>query len=148
MTIQRLKSLHQAASLALKIQMVLSRRKQYRWSYPAELKIMALEQVNLSPRIKPGGVAFGSSNSSNITPTLPIPSPRPSPKIHLSPRLHYMGLPSPRILKQSQFTKRRFFFIFFFRPYIPKKKGKELIPFSFSFFLFFLLGLMDKKRKG
>ena len=74
--------------------------------YPAELKIMALEQVNLSPRIKPGGVAFGSSSSSsNIIPALPIPSPRPTPKIHLSPRLHYMGLPSPRILKQSQFTK-------------------------------------------
>ena len=72
--------------------------------YPAELKIMALEQVNLSPRIKPGGVAFGSNNS-NIIPALPIPSPRSSPKIHLSPRLHYMGLPSPIILKQSQFTK-------------------------------------------
>nr|CAN81630.1 hypothetical protein VITISV_000215 [Vitis vinifera] len=58
--------------------------------YPAELKIRALEQVNLSPRINPG--AFGSSS----IPVLPIPSPRPSPKIHLSPRLSYMGLPSPR----------------------------------------------------
>ncbi|KAL6335165.1 hypothetical protein AAG906_029393 [Vitis piasezkii] len=59
--------------------------------YPAELKIRALEQVNLSPRINPG--AFGSSS----IPVLPIPSPRPSPKIHLSPRLSYMGLPSPRV---------------------------------------------------
>ena len=56
--------------------------------YSVELKIMALEPVNLSPMIKPGGVAFGSNSSSNIIPALPIPSPRLSPKIHLSPRLH------------------------------------------------------------
>ncbi|KAL6226711.1 hypothetical protein ACLB2K_000672 [Fragaria x ananassa] len=51
--------------------------------YPTDLQIRALEQVNLSPRV-------GRANSG------PIPSPRPSPKIRLSPRLAYMGLPSPR----------------------------------------------------
>ena len=54
--------------------------------YPTELQSRALEQVNLSPRITPG--SFGHCG--------PIPSPRPSPKIRLSPRLAYMGLPSPR----------------------------------------------------
>lgn len=54
--------------------------------YPADLQCRALEQVNLSPRVLHGG--FGSSG--------PIPSPRPSPKIRVSPRLAYMGLPSPR----------------------------------------------------
>ncbi|KAL4571832.1 hypothetical protein LXL04_018597 [Taraxacum kok-saghyz] len=54
--------------------------------YPAELQSRALEQVNLSPRLVPGN--FGNYG--------PIPSPRPSPKVHLSPRLSYMGLPSPR----------------------------------------------------
>lgn len=54
--------------------------------YPAELQSRALEQVNLSPRVVPGNFAnYG-----------PIPSPRPSPKVRLSPRLSYMGLPSPR----------------------------------------------------
>jgi hypothetical protein len=53
--------------------------------YPAELQSMALEQVNLSPRVVP-------SPSAN---RLPIPSPRPSPRIRLSPRLHYMGVPTP-----------------------------------------------------
>ncbi|XP_023001836.1 IQ domain-containing protein IQM1 [Cucurbita maxima] len=55
--------------------------------YPAELQARALEQVNLSPRHTPG--FFGSS--------VPIPSPRPSPKIRMSPRLSYMGIPSPRV---------------------------------------------------
>ncbi|KAL4034393.1 hypothetical protein IC575_007528 [Cucumis melo] len=55
--------------------------------YPAELQARALEQVNLSPRPSPG--FFGGS--------LPIPSPRPSPKIRMSPRLSYMGIPSPRV---------------------------------------------------
>ncbi|GLT97252.1 hypothetical protein SLE2022_148250 [Rubroshorea leprosula] len=55
--------------------------------YPADLQSRALEQVNLSPRSSPGN--FGSSD--------PIPSPRPSPKIRVSPRLAYMGLPSPRL---------------------------------------------------
>lgn len=53
--------------------------------YPADLQSMALEHVNLSPRVVP----------SPTTSRLPIPSPRPSPKIRLSPRLHYMGLPTP-----------------------------------------------------
>ncbi|XVF35044.1 hypothetical protein REPUB_Repub18cG0111200 [Reevesia pubescens] len=53
--------------------------------YPSELQAKALEQVNLSPRVAPGFVKFG-----------PIPSPRPSPRIHLSPRIAGMGLPSPR----------------------------------------------------
>ncbi|XP_062024945.1 IQ domain-containing protein IQM1-like [Rosa rugosa] len=57
--------------------------------YPTRLQFQALEQVNLSPRIKPERTA------SNNT---PVPSPRPSPKFHLSPRLAYMGLPSPRRL--------------------------------------------------
>lgn len=54
--------------------------------YPTELQTMALEHVNLSPRVGSGPlVNYG-----------PIPSPRPSPKIRLSPRLAYMGHPSPR----------------------------------------------------
>ncbi|XP_047337844.1 IQ domain-containing protein IQM4-like [Impatiens glandulifera] len=54
--------------------------------YPTELQFRALEHVNLSPRVSPGSFAnFG-----------PIPSPRPSPKVRLSPRISYMGLPSPR----------------------------------------------------
>ncbi|XP_022750078.1 IQ domain-containing protein IQM1-like [Durio zibethinus] len=55
--------------------------------YPTELQFQALEKVNLSPRVTPG--RFGNSG--------PIPSPRPSPKIRVSPRLAYMGLPSPRV---------------------------------------------------
>lgn len=51
--------------------------------YPTELQFRALEQVNLSPRTVTGN--FG-----------PIPSPRPSPKVRLSPRISYMGIPSPR----------------------------------------------------
>ncbi|KAG6428597.1 hypothetical protein SASPL_112849 [Salvia splendens] len=54
--------------------------------YPTELQTRALEQVNLSPRVVNGGIGnYG-----------PIPSPRPSPKLRLSPRVSYMGLPSPR----------------------------------------------------
>ncbi|KAJ1283992.1 hypothetical protein BS78_03G170400 [Paspalum vaginatum] len=77
----------------------MARRPSFKWStptgarigclrdYPAGLQSMALEQVNLSPRVAP---------SPRL---LPIPSPRPSPKIRLSPQLQYMGLPvhSPRI---------------------------------------------------
>lgn len=55
--------------------------------YPTELQFRALEQVNLSPRVA-SGPAFGNYG--------PIPSPRPSPKVRMSPRLAYMGLPSPR----------------------------------------------------
>ncbi|XP_059657023.1 IQ domain-containing protein IQM1-like [Cornus florida] len=54
--------------------------------YPMELQTQALEQVNLSPKLTPGHSRY----------FLPIPSPRPSPKILVSPRLSYMGLPSPR----------------------------------------------------
>ncbi|CAH8381632.1 unnamed protein product [Eruca vesicaria subsp. sativa] len=54
--------------------------------YPMDLQIRALEQVNLSPRVVNGKMGlFG-----------PVPSPRPSPKIRVSPRLFSMGLPSPR----------------------------------------------------
>lgn len=54
--------------------------------YPTDLQFRALEQVNLSPRVTPAN--WGSSG--------PIPSPRPSPKVRVSPRLAYMGIPSPR----------------------------------------------------
>ncbi|KAL4310304.1 hypothetical protein GQ457_01G040570 [Hibiscus cannabinus] len=72
-----------------------SAKERYKWStgvgprigcvrdYPAHLQFKALEHVNLSPRIKPRGGT--------------IPSPRPSPKLHLSPRLAYLGLVSPRV---------------------------------------------------
>lgn len=56
--------------------------------YPTNLQCQALEQVNLSPRVTPGGSRISA----------PIPSPRPSPKIRVSPRLAYMGLPSPRVV--------------------------------------------------
>ncbi|OMO73709.1 hypothetical protein CCACVL1_17170 [Corchorus capsularis] len=55
--------------------------------YPTQLQFQALEQVNLSPRPMP--CRFGNSG--------PIPSPRPSPEILVSPGLAYMGLPSPRV---------------------------------------------------
>ncbi|KAB5553112.1 hypothetical protein DKX38_010423 [Salix brachista] len=55
--------------------------------YPADLQCQALEQVNLSPRTTPGRAGN----------RVPIPSPRPSPKVRVSPRLAYMGLPSPRV---------------------------------------------------
>ncbi|GMI94986.1 IQ-motif protein 1, embryo sac development arrest 39 [Hibiscus trionum] len=55
--------------------------------YPIELQSQALEHVNLSPRPVHGQV--GNCG--------PIPSPRPSPKIRVSPRLAHMGLPSPRM---------------------------------------------------
>ncbi|XP_071699366.1 uncharacterized protein [Rutidosis leptorrhynchoides] len=54
--------------------------------YPPQLQSRALEQINLSPRV-------GTTNFANYG---PIPSPRSSPKVRLSPRLSYMGLPSPR----------------------------------------------------
>ncbi|CAJ1950922.1 unnamed protein product [Sphenostylis stenocarpa] len=53
--------------------------------YPAKLQVKALEQLNLSPRLNHGKVAAKA----------PIPSPRPSPKIHLSPSLVHMGMPNP-----------------------------------------------------
>ncbi|KAL2327220.1 hypothetical protein Fmac_020647 [Flemingia macrophylla] len=54
--------------------------------YPEHLQSRALEQVSLSPR--PASARPYSYG--------PIPSPRPSPKVRMSPRLAYMGLPSPR----------------------------------------------------
>lgn len=54
--------------------------------YPEHLQSRALEQVHLSPR----------PTSSRLANYGPIPSPRPSPKLRVSPRLAYMGLPSPR----------------------------------------------------
>ncbi|KAI3407422.1 uncharacterized protein J3R85_020992 [Psidium guajava] len=81
----------------------LTRRMSCKWStgagprigcvrdYPMSLQSQALEQVNLSPRVVPGAFAgFG-----------PIPSPRPSPKVRVSPRLSGMGLPSPRTMIAS-----------------------------------------------
>ncbi|KAL2548525.1 calmodulin-binding family protein [Forsythia ovata] len=59
--------------------------------YPMELQSEALERVNLSPTITPG----------HPKSCLPVPSPRPSPKIRMSPRLSYMGLPSPRVSLHS-----------------------------------------------
>lgn len=62
--------------------------------YPVDLQSLALEQVNLSPR-----AAFSPAADKFKT---PIPSPRPSPKLRLSPRLQRMAvltpaaLPSPR----------------------------------------------------
>lgn len=75
-----------------------SRRLSCKWStgagprigcvreYPEHLQSKALEQVNLSPR--PSSTRYNKFG--------PIPSPRPSPKVRMSPRLAYMGLPSPR----------------------------------------------------
>lgn len=62
--------------------------------YPMQLQTQALEQVNLSPRI-------GLSQASYYG--RPIPSPRPSPKVRVSPRLAYMGHPSPRTPKVSAY---------------------------------------------
>ncbi|XP_055820407.1 IQ domain-containing protein IQM4-like [Solanum dulcamara] len=55
--------------------------------YPMDLQSQALETVNLSPRV----------NLSQPNKCYPIPSPRPTPKIRVSPRLAYMGIPSPRV---------------------------------------------------
>ncbi|KAJ7958374.1 IQ domain-containing protein [Quillaja saponaria] len=77
----------------------LSKRLSYKWTtgvgprigcvrdYPSELQSRALEQVNLSPQVTTG--------NKHIRSCLPIPSPRPSHKLWLSPTLAYMGLPSP-----------------------------------------------------
>ncbi|KAG2718085.1 hypothetical protein I3843_03G201700 [Carya illinoinensis] len=52
--------------------------------YPTDLQFKALEQVNLSPKVPSGPFCnYG-----------PIPSPRPSPKMRLSP-IACRGLPSP-----------------------------------------------------
>lgn len=54
--------------------------------YPTRLQLQALEQLNLSPRLTPPN-KFSINKSSS-----PIPSPRPTSKIHLSPRLVRMGV--------------------------------------------------------
>ncbi|CAA2933809.1 Hypothetical predicted protein [Olea europaea subsp. europaea] len=59
--------------------------------YPMELQSEALERVNLSPTVKSG----------NPKSCLPVPSLRPSPKMRMSPRLAYMGLPSARVSLHS-----------------------------------------------
>ncbi|KAL0330448.1 UNVERIFIED_CONTAM: IQ domain-containing protein IQM4 [Sesamum radiatum] len=56
--------------------------------YPMELQSQALEKVKLSPTLNPSPL-YSKTHT-------PIPSPRPSPGIRLSPRLANMGLPSPR----------------------------------------------------
>ncbi|VFQ81352.1 unnamed protein product [Cuscuta campestris] len=58
--------------------------------YPTELQFRALEQVNLSPRVANGGAGFLDYG--------PVPSPWPSPRVRLSPKIAHMGLPSPRPL--------------------------------------------------
>ncbi|XP_072979704.1 IQ domain-containing protein IQM1-like [Typha angustifolia] len=87
----------------------LSRRLSCKWTtgigarigcvrdYPADLQCRALEQVNLSPRVVP------SPKGNKI----PIPSPRPSPTVRLSPRLQYMGIPTPTVSLTLPNTKRR-----------------------------------------
>ncbi|XP_074557436.1 IQ domain-containing protein IQM1-like [Curcuma longa] len=55
--------------------------------YPSDLQSRALEQVNLSPRV----VLSPITNNFNG----PIPSPRPSPKVRVSPRVQFMGIPTP-----------------------------------------------------
>ncbi|XP_075508251.1 IQ domain-containing protein IQM1-like [Primulina tabacum] len=57
--------------------------------YPMELQCQALEKVSLSPTDN-----FSPRYSKSSS---PIPSPRPTPKIRVSPRLSNMGLPSPRV---------------------------------------------------
>ncbi|XP_039115568.1 LOW QUALITY PROTEIN: IQ domain-containing protein IQM1-like [Dioscorea cayenensis subsp. rotundata] len=86
-----------------------SRRLSCKWStgagprigcvrdYPADLQFKALEQVNLSPR-----VVFSPKTNK-----IPIPSPRPSSKVHLSPRLAYMGIPTPPVSLTLPQNKRR-----------------------------------------
>ncbi|KAK7271980.1 hypothetical protein RJT34_28293 [Clitoria ternatea] len=55
--------------------------------YPIKLQVQALEQLNLSPRVNKGTFACQA----------PIPSPRPSVKLHLSPKLVNIGLPSTMV---------------------------------------------------
>ncbi|KAI8530913.1 hypothetical protein RHMOL_Rhmol11G0096900 [Rhododendron molle] len=55
--------------------------------YPTDLQSLALEKVKLSPQ-----VTTGKPRS-----IVAIPSPRPSPKVRISPWLAYIGLPIPRV---------------------------------------------------
>ncbi|VFQ74525.1 unnamed protein product [Cuscuta campestris] len=63
--------------------------------YPTELQLRALEQVNLSPRVANGSAGFLDYG--------PVPSPRPSPRVRLSPKIAHMGLPSPRPLSHPRY---------------------------------------------
>lgn len=59
--------------------------------YPSDLQVRALEKVNLSPKV-------------SIPPAWskePIPSPRPSLTVRVSPKLALMGVPSPKISLRS-----------------------------------------------
>ncbi|CAL0325526.1 unnamed protein product [Lupinus luteus] len=81
----------------------LSKRLSHKWcsgagprigcvrDYPEHLQSRALEQVNLSP----------GPTSARVANYGPIPSPRPSPKIRMSPRLAYIGLHTPRNIIQA-----------------------------------------------
>ncbi|KAH6761323.1 calmodulin-binding family protein [Perilla frutescens var. frutescens] len=57
--------------------------------YPVELQSQALERVHLSPTTNPSP-SYSKSDC-------PIPSPRPSSTVRVSPRLSRMGIPSPRV---------------------------------------------------
>ncbi|URE40866.1 calmodulin-binding protein [Musa troglodytarum] len=84
-------------SMEKEVDLALGRRLSCKWTtgagarigcvrdYPADLQFKALEQVNLSPRLVPSPIG-------NKT---PIPSPRPSREHKLSPRLQFMGHPTP-----------------------------------------------------
>ncbi|EYU20345.1 hypothetical protein ABFS82_01G012000 [Erythranthe guttata] len=60
--------------------------------YPIELQSLALDKVNLSPADKVINPTPRYSRTDN-----PIPSPRPSPDIRMSPRIANMGFVSPRL---------------------------------------------------
>ncbi|CAN4100222.1 unnamed protein product [Withania somnifera] len=104
--------------------------------YPTELQFRALEQVNLSPRVANGGFNFSG----------PIPSPRPSPNIRLSPRIAHMG---HRITKQHSKQMKTL------TPLTPRRKivhGRNKLTQIFNLFLHSYLyssiacGLTNKKR--
>ncbi|XP_054783985.1 IQ domain-containing protein IQM1-like [Prosopis cineraria] len=58
--------------------------------YPTNLRVQALQQLNLSPRL-----THSHHHSNPNFMKLPIPSPRPSSQFLLSPRLVHLSLPQP-----------------------------------------------------
>ncbi|KAL8250064.1 hypothetical protein R6Q59_033757 [Mikania micrantha] len=64
--------------------------------YPTKLQFQALEQLNLSPR-----QVTTVSNAMMYASNKPIPSPRPSPRLHLSPPLANMGWNKEPLNKNS-----------------------------------------------
>ncbi|RWW83722.1 hypothetical protein BHE74_00007756 [Ensete ventricosum] len=84
-------------SMEKEVEFAMGRRLSCKWTtgagarigcvrdYPVDLQFKALEQVNLSPRLIP-------SPMGNKT---PIPSPRPNREHKLSPRLQFLGHPTP-----------------------------------------------------